>query len=167
MTDVASEAGVSVGVLYQRFKDKQAFFEVIVDTLAERIEREVNALFDDANNAWSLREIIEVVVASIIELVDRDVGFFMALITVGDDVPAAMNRIAETDRLRATRFLAYCRERELIDGRVDEEQIYFALATVIRMLLVTAKVDRDPIRLHGPDTLSELTTLLNGYLSPQ
>ena len=35
MADVAAEAGVSVGVLYQRFKDKRAFFEVIVDTLAE------------------------------------------------------------------------------------------------------------------------------------
>ena len=39
MADVAAEAGVSVGVLYQRFQDKRAFFEVIVETLAQRIEQ--------------------------------------------------------------------------------------------------------------------------------
>ena len=165
MTDVAAEAGVSVGVLYQRFKDKRAFFEVIVDTLAERLEEDVNTFFDSADEAWDLSELIERVVISLVEMVERDVGFFLALITVGNDVPGAMDRIAVTDRLRAKRLHALLIERGLVDQSMsNEDKTFFALATAIRMLLVTGTVDRNPIRLRTPGTVPELTSMLAGYL---
>ncbi len=167
MADVATEADVSVGVLYQRFKDKAAFFEVIVDTLAERLERDVNEFFEEADNAWDLHELIERVVATLVEIVERDVGFFLALITVGEEVPGVIGRIAATDRLRARKFHAFATEHSLIDRAIDEEKIYFALATAIRMLLVTATVDRDPIRLRDPATVTELAAMVTGYLQPR
>ncbi len=168
MADVASEAGVSVGVLYQRFNDKRAFFEVIVDTLAVRLERDVNAFFDEADEAWDLSEVVERVVATLAEMVGRDVGFFLALITVGEEVPDAIARIALVDRLRARRLHVLLTERGLIDRTdIDEENVFFALATAIRMLLVTATVDRDPIRLRSPQTLTELAAMLTGYLQPR
>jgi AcrR family transcriptional regulator len=148
MADVAAEAGVSVGVLYQRFKDKRGFFEVIVDTLAK-----------------DLHELIERVVATLVEVVERDVGFFLALITVGEEVPGVIGRIAATDRLRARRLHKLVTERGLVDGAlIDEDKVFFALATAIRMLLVTATVDREPIRLRAPETLTELAAMLTGYL---
>ena len=164
MTDVAAEAGVSVGVLYQRFKDKRAFFEVIVDTLAERLEQGVNDFFEAADDAWSLHELVARVIETLVEVVERDVGFFLALVTVGDDVPGAISRIAATDRLRARRFHAFAIRGGLIDRAVDEETVFFALATAIRMLLVTATVDRDPVRLRNPETRSQLAAMLTGYL---
>lgn len=168
MVDVAAEAGVSVGVLYQRFTDKRAFFEVIVDTLAERLERDVNEFFDEANEAWDLSELIERVVATLVEMVERDVGFFLALITVGEEVSGAIARIAAVDRHRARRLHGFAAGRGLIDrASTDEEKVFFALATAMRMLLVTATVDRDPIRLHGPSTLMELARMLTGYLQTQ
>ncbi len=168
MADVAAEAGVSVGVLYQRFKDKRAFFEVIVDTLAERLEKDVDAFFleaDKAGEAWDLPELIERVLVMLVELVEHDVGFYLALITVGEEVPGAISRIASVDRYRARRLHAFAAERELIDGAsIDEEKVFFALATAIRMLLVTATVDREPLRLRAPGTLIELASMLTGYL---
>ncbi len=168
MVDVAAEAGVSVGVLYQRFKDKRAFFEVIVDTLAETLEREVNEFFqqaEEADKAWDVHELIERVVATLVEMVGRDVGFFLALIAVGEEAPGAIDRIAQVDRLRARRLHAFVSEHGLIDQElIDEEKVFFALATAIRMLLVTATVDREPLRLRAPGTLIELASMLTGYL---
>ncbi len=168
MADVAAEAGVSVGVLYQRFADKRAFFEVIVDTLAEQLERGVNEFFleaEKADQAWDLPGLIERVVATLVEMIERDVGFFLALITVGEEVPAAIERIAVVDRLRAQRLHRFITESELIDRElIDEGKVFFALATAIRMLLVTATVDREPIRLRDPETVTELAAMLTGYL---
>lgn len=146
MVDVAAEASVSVGVLYQRFTDKRAFFEVIVDTLAERIERDVNDFFDEAETraenageAWDLSELIGRVVATLVEMVARDVGFYLALIAVGEEVPGAIGRIAAVDLHRAQRLHAFAAGRGLIDPTaIDEQKVFFALATAIRMLLVTA-----------------------------
>ena len=168
MAEVAAEAGVSVGVLYQRFNDKRAFFEVIVDTLAERLERDVNAFFEEADEAWDLHDLIERVVATLVEMVERDVGFFLALITVGDEVPGVIGRVAATDRLRARRLHTLVTERGLVDrALIDEDKVFFALATAMRMLLVSATVDRDPIRLRAPETLTELAAMLTGYLQPR
>ena len=86
---------------------------------------------------------------------------------VGDEVPGAIARIAETDHLRAQRLYAYASQQKLIDKAVDEDKVFFALATAIRMLLVTATVDRDPIRLHAPHTRDELSLILTGYLQPR
>ena len=165
MVDIAAEAGVSVGVLYQRFKNKRAFFEVIVDTLAEKLEGDVNGFFNNADEISDLGELMERVVVTLAEMVERDVGFFLALITVGDEVPGAINRIAVVDRLRAVKLHAYITEHALINpSEVDEEKVFFALATAIRMLLVTATVDREPIHLQAPGTLRELAVMLTGYL---
>ena len=174
MVDVAAEASVSVGVLYQRFTDKRAFFEVIVDTLAERIERDVNDFFDEAETraenageAWDLSELIGRVVATLVEMVARDVGFYLALIAVGEEVPSAIGRIAAVDHHRAQRLHAFACDRGLIDPTaIDEKKVFFALATAIRMLLVTATVDRAPIRLRAQETLAELSLMLVGYLQP-
>ena len=174
MVDVAAEASVSVGVLYQRFTDKRAFFEVIVDTLAERIERDVNDFFDEAERraenageAWDLSELIGRVVATLVEMVARDVGFYLALIAVGEEVPSAIGRIAAVDLHRAQRLHAFAAGRGLIDPTaIDEQKVFFALATAIRMLLVTATVDRAPIHLRAPETLAELSFMLVGYLQP-
>lgn len=181
MADVADEAGVSVGVLYQRFKDKRAFFEVIVDTLAERLEQDIYTFFqkaeeegkeeadeagyEAAHEAGDLSELIEGVVATLVEMIGRDVGFFLALITVGEEVPGAIGRIAAVDRLRARKLHTFITERGMVDrALIDEDKVFFALATAIRMLLVTAAVDRDPIRLRAPGTLTELALILTGYL---
>jgi len=156
MVDVAAEAGVSVGVLYQRFTDKRAFFEVIVDTLAVRIERDLNEFFQEAekeaDEAWDLSKLIERVVATLVEMVARDVGFYLVLITVGEEVPGAIGRIAAVDRHRAQRLHAFAAGRGLIDrAAIDEERVFFALATAIRMLLVTATVDRKALVLNLND----------------
>ncbi|MGI9328116.1 MAG: TetR/AcrR family transcriptional regulator, partial [Pseudomonadales bacterium] len=166
----AREAGVSVGVLYQRFKDKRGFFEIIVDALAEQLNSEIDEFFlaaEAAETAWDLPKLIERVVASLVAMVERDVGFFVALITIGDQVPGTLGKVAVVDRHRAQALHRYALANRLIDpAAVDEARIYFALATAIRMLLVTATVDREPIRLRDPSTLEGLAAMLTGYLQP-
>ena len=127
----------------------------------------MNKFFDEADEAWDLSELIERVVATLVEIVERDVGFFLALITVGEEVPGAINKIAAVDRHRARRLHSFAAGCGLIDrALIDEEKIYFALATALRMLLVTATVDREPIRLRAPETRAELAAMLTGYLQP-
>ena len=165
MTDIAAEAGVSVGVLYQRFNDKRGLFEVIVDNLAHRLRGELDTFFDEIDETWSLQELIERLVGNLIDGIDRDVGFFLALITVGEKIPGMVDRLAEIDHLRAQRLRTFLVERSLVDPvLVDKERVFFALATAIRMLLVTAKVDRDPIRLSDSRIRVELAAMLAGYL---
>jgi len=165
MTDIAAEAGVSVGVLYQRFDDKLGLFKVIVDTLAHRLRGELDTFFDEIDETWSLQELIERLVGNLIDGIDRDVGFFLALITVGEKIPGMVDRLAEIDHLRAQQLRTFLVERSLVDPvLVDKERVFFALATAIRMLLVTAKVDRDPIRLRDPRIRVELAAMLVGYL---
>ena len=78
-----------------------------------------------------------------------------------------VDRLAEIDHLRAQRLRAFLVERSLVDpALVDKQRVFFALATVIRMTLVTAKVDRDPIRLRDPRIRVELASMLAGYLQP-
>ena len=132
MADVAAEAGVSVGVLNQRFKDKRAFFEVIVDSLGERMERDVDAFFDDeeAAAAGELSALIERLVATLVEMIERDVGFFLALIAVGEEVPGAIGRIAAVDRHRAQRLHRLITKRGLVDrALIDEGKVFFGLAS--------------------------------------
>ena len=167
MTDIAAEAGVSVGVLYQRFNDKRGLFEVIVDTLAHRLKGELDTFFDEIDETWGLHELIERLVGNLIDGIERDVGFFLALITVGEKIPGMVDRLAEIDHLRAQRLRAFLVERSLVDpALVDKQRVFFALATAIRMTLVTAKVDRDPIRLRDPRIRVELASMLAGYLQP-
>ena len=165
MTDIAAEAGVSVGVLYQRFNDKRGLFEVIVETLSHRSKEELDTFFDEIDETWSLHELIERVVGNLIDGLERDVNFFLALITVGEKIPSVVDRLAEIDHLRAQRLSAFLAEHALVDpALIDKEKVFFALATAIRMLLVTAKVDRDPIRLRDPRIRVELAAMLVGYL---
>ena len=165
MTDIAAEAGVSVGVLYQRFDDKRGLFEVIVETLSHRLKEELDTFFDEIDETWSLHELIERLVGNLIDGIERDVNFFLALITVGESMPGMVNRLAEIDHLRAQRLSAFLAEHALVDpALIDKEKVFFALATAIRMLLVTAKVDRDPIRLRDPRIRVELAAMLVGYL---
>ena len=167
MTDIAAEAGVSVGVLYQRFDDKRGLFEVIVETLSHRLKEELDTFFDEIDETWSLHELIERLVGNLIDGIERDVNFFLALITVGESMPGMVNRLAEIDHLRAQRLSAFLVERSLVDpALVDKERVFFALATAIRMVLVTAKLDRDPIRLRDPRTRVELAAMLSAYLLP-
>ena len=64
---------------------------------------------------------------------------------VGEEVPGAIGRIAAVDLHRAQRLHAFAAGRGLIDPTaIDEQKVFFALATAIRMLLVTATVDRAP-----------------------
>ena len=165
MTDIAAEAGVSVGVLYQRFNDKRGLFEVIVETLSHRSKEELDTFFDEIDETWSLHELIERLVGNLIDGIERDVNFFLALITVGEKIPSVVDRLAEIDYLRAQRLSAFLAEHALVDpALIDKEKVFFALATAIRMLLVTAKVDRDPIRLRDPRIRVELAAMLVGYL---
>ena len=166
MADVAAEAGVSVGVLYQRFQDKRAFFEVIVETLAQRIEQEIDAFFQHADPTWDLTELVSRVVTELVTMIKRDVGFFLALIAVGDEVPNAIERIAAVDQRRAQKVHTFLLETKLVDrSQIDEEKVFFTLATAIRMLLVTATVDREPIRFQDPSIVAKLTVMLSGYLN--
>ncbi|MCR9278688.1 MAG: hypothetical protein NXH85_12010 [Pseudomonadaceae bacterium] len=115
--------------------------------------------------------LLERIVISLVRVMERDIGFLVALITVGDQVPDALDRIAAADQHRARRLYAFASSRGLIaPSVVDESHVYLGLATAIRMLLVTATVDRKPVQLGDAGTIEGLTVMLTAYLkqpSPQ
>jgi AcrR family transcriptional regulator len=165
MVDIALQAEVSVGVLYQRFRNKRALFDVAVQELAEQLEAEIDEFFDNVEPATTVQALMEELVATLVDLLDREAGFLRALITFGNIESKVLDRLAAVDRYRVQRLAKFLTTNGLLSpGEADEQRLYFALATAIRMLMVTATVDRAPIRLRSAATTRELAMMLVRYL---
>lgn len=80
MAQIARAAGCSVGVLYQRFKDKDALFDSVVQiALDEALERQRAALARGRYDGLPLEQAIAVCVADYLEFVRHHEGLVRAL----------------------------------------------------------------------------------------
>lgn len=80
MAQIARAAGCSVGVLYQRFKDKDALFDSVVQiALDEALERQRASLARERYDGRSLEETIALCVADYLEFVRQHEGLVRAL----------------------------------------------------------------------------------------
>jgi AcrR family transcriptional regulator len=91
LSDIADEAGCSVGAVYFRFTDKSALFSAIAEQFIEDARGSLSLLLDDmaADRETLLRAFVTVTAANF----KKHRGLFRAIVERGIDQPAAMQTI--------------------------------------------------------------------------
>src|ERR1700744_2900451 len=90
LADIAAEAGVSVGAVYFRFKDKDALFLAIAETFTEQTRARLNEFVLIGQNV-STEEIIRTFVLRTATNMRTHRGLFRAIIERGLDHPSVMD----------------------------------------------------------------------------
>ncbi|MGN6517211.1 MAG: TetR/AcrR family transcriptional regulator [Rhizomicrobium sp.] len=90
ISDIAAEAGCSVGAVYFRFKDKDALFFAIAESFIEDARGRLSNLFEPSAEP---EQIIRAFVISSAENFRKHRGLFRAIVERGFDHPLAMKTI--------------------------------------------------------------------------
>lgn len=165
VADIAKDAGISVGVFYQRFKDKRGLFDALEADFMGRGRDNWDRFFETADPDWSAREFLERLVAGLARIIQRNMGFFRALVTLGHHDKSVVHPAVELDMYGAQRLEAYLIERKLVrKNKLRKHQVYFAIAAVMKTLLVMSANDVGPFRASDRKTAEEMAELMAGYL---
>ena len=166
VVDIVRDAGISVGVFYQRFKDKRGFFDALEKEFVEQGKANWDRFIENADPNWSARELLERLMRNLGRVIDGNMGFFRALITLGHHDKSVAEPGVELDRYGATRLQEYLVARRILDPKcLEKDDVYFALATVVKSLIVTAAMNAGPYRATDPRTARKLARMLARYLS--
>src|SRR5690348_13014867 len=90
ISDIAAEAGCSVGAVYFRFKDKDALFFAIAEEFIEESRAGLENIFEPKSNR---EEIIRNFVTRSAENFRKHRGLYRAIVERGFDHPLAMKAI--------------------------------------------------------------------------
>jgi AcrR family transcriptional regulator len=165
VADIASEAGISVGVFYQRFKDKRGFFDALEEEFLRQGREGWDLFFERADPAWSARELLENLMTALGRTISRNMGFFRALITLGHHDKSVVHPAVELDLYGAAKLEACLVERKLVVAKkLRPNQVYFALASAMKTLLVMAANEVGPYRATDRATAEELARMFAGYV---
>lgn len=165
VVDLANDAGISVGVFYQRFKDKRGFFDALEADFISRGYKNWDRFFERTDPNWSVRELFEALVGGLARQIRNNVGFFRALVTLGHHDKNVVHPAVELDLYGAQKLESYLIERKFIRRqKLRENQVYFAITTVMKTLLVMALNDVGPFRATDSRTAEEMARLLGAYL---
>lgn len=90
LADIAAEAGVSVGAVYFRFKDKDALFQAIAETFTEETRARLDQFVLTSRSA-STEEVVRTFVLRTAVNMRTHRGLFRAIIEHGFDHPSVMD----------------------------------------------------------------------------
>lgn len=160
LSDIAQEAGCSVGAVYFRFKDKDALFFAIAESFIGDARAGLCSLLNGVNfdNAQA---IIRTFVAATASNFRNHKGLFRAIVERGIDHPAAMNTIfAFRDEFSAALEKLLKRQGArftTLQVRVMTQMIYgFLLAGILNK--------RAPTRINDARAIAELANACVAYL---
>lgn len=165
VADIAAANGHSVGSFYTRFRDKDAYFEALQETVAAEFRRGVEAFFVAPQRG---RESATQLLASYIRLVlgayRANRGLFAAAIKYATAHPAAWRPLVQLrERAEALLREALC-ERRPAQRRFLADRVAFA-GQMLNGTLLNAILNRPgPIQLDQPAMQRELITALTAYL---
>ena len=162
LTDIAAEAGYSVGTVYFRFKDKDALFFAI----AENFVADARAKLADVltgNAKGSQREIVERYVRAAAAVMRQHKGLFRAVVERGMEHPQALRVLFILREELASALEKALREtgkqpRKLpLIVRVMTQMVYgFLIAGVIN--------PHAPTRIEQRHTIDELVAAMQAYM---
>ena len=165
MGDIADEAGVSVGVLYQRFKDKRALFDAIETEELVRARKKWALFFQRADPDWTIYELMESLFAGIAQTHRKELGFFQTYITLGFHDKSVVEPGIAIDVSNAEDLEAYLIEHQLVaEKKLRKNQIYFALTTVNKTLLSLASTGGGPYKATDRQAAKEFALMFCRYL---
>jgi AcrR family transcriptional regulator len=158
---IADKAGVSVGSLYQYFKNKESIFEAILLRMTENnlaiFEQSLNALGSEIG----IRTIVGLVVRGHFENIQKMGKLTSVLFEYAPQVLSA-NHFKKADE-RIVRFLIEKTEIYNIELRpVNREQAFFVCSQAVRGVIFMSFLQK-PEKEHGP-IMNELIDMLSTYL---
>jgi AcrR family transcriptional regulator len=158
ISDIAEEAGVSVGAVYFRFKDKDALFFAIAESFIESARGGLATLISGAE-AMEPEKTIRMFVTATAENFRRHKGMFRAIVERGLDHPLAMQTIFSFREELADSFEWALRgnKRAGLAVRVMTQMVYgFLLAGVLNK--------HAPTRITDSEAIAELANACIAYL---
>ncbi len=165
IVDIAKDAGISVGVFYQRFKDKRGFFNALEARFVERGKENWDRFCNESDPEWSARDLLTQMVRNLGNVIGHNEGFFRALVTLGHQDKSVFPPGVAMDRHGADRVADVLLARGFIDPRdMDREQVYFAVASVSKVLVLMTLIDTNAHRATDEFTVEQLTIMLARYL---
>jgi AcrR family transcriptional regulator len=158
ISDIAEEAGVSVGAVYFRFKDKDALFFAIAESFIEDARGNLAKLFSGAET-MEVETIIRIFVTATAENFRRHKGLFRAIVERGLDHPLAMKTIFSFREELADSFEWALRGngRASLPVRVMTQIVYgFLIAGVLN--------DKAPTKITDAEAIAELANACVAYM---
>jgi AcrR family transcriptional regulator len=158
ISDIAEEAGCSVGAVYFRFKDKNALFSAIAESFIEDARKGLSALL---SGAQTLRadQIMRVFITGAAQNFRRHKGLFRAIVERGLDHPHAMKTIfgfREELTLALVKALKGTHATNL-QVRVMTQMVYgFLIAGVLN--------EQAPTKITDAKAIAELVNACVAYL---
>jgi AcrR family transcriptional regulator len=147
---VASEAGVSRGLLHYYFGTKE---RLLVEVVRRDAEIRVNRLDEPLANAKTVDDVLEVLVSSLTDMVDNDPGFFLLLFELfsagrrNPDIQRELGQLFGRTRTHVAEILKAKEREDVLDLRYDAEAVtsyLFALADGFALQALS-----DPERDHA------------------
>ena len=158
ISDIAEEAGVSVGAVYFRFKDKDALFSAIAEAFIEQARAGLGALLAGTENA-DRETVIRMFVAATARNFQTHRGLFRAIIERGFDHPPAMQTI-----FRFREELADALERTLYRKTNASLPIRVMTQMVYGFLFTGIMNRRAPTKITDARAIAELAKACAAYL---
>jgi AcrR family transcriptional regulator len=163
VADIADAAGISVGVFYQRFRDKRALFAALEDEFVGRSADRIAAFFAAADPSWSAIQLFERLLGRIARVMRQHVGFFRGLVTLAHRDRDVLAPGLALDRHNAVLLHRFLDEQRLIPRTITEQDVLFGLASVSNVMLVHTLLRRDASAVDRRLT-RELARMLARYL---
>ena len=159
LSDIAEEAGCSVGAVYFRFKDKDALFFAIAEAFAEEARLGLARRLARAAGA-DARETIRRFVADVARTMTEHRGLFRAIVERGFDRPLATETVFKL-RDELAHGLEIALRGEAPNGpslpvRVMTQMVYGFLLAAVLNKRASAQAD--------PETIAELAKAASAYL---
>jgi AcrR family transcriptional regulator len=160
LSDIAQEAGCSVGTVYFRFKDKDALFFAIAESFIGDARAGLTSLLNGVTFD-NTQEIIRTFVAATAGNFRKHKGLFRAIVERGIDHPAAMNTIfAFRDEFAAA--LEKLLKRQ--GARVTALQVRVMTQMIYGFLLAGILNKQAPTQINDARAIAELANACVAYL---
>lgn len=165
IADLTAACQASVGSFYGRFRDKEAFFAVLQDQIAQ----EWLGLADDAlsspSAAASPAATVRAFAQVVLRMFRRDAGFFRAALRHASTHPDTWTPIKQAGRELAARFEAALDAHEARPASTDHRRrVRFAVQVAYGTCINAVLNDPGPLKLADSRLDRELARLICLYL---
>ncbi|HEX2783417.1 MAG TPA: TetR/AcrR family transcriptional regulator [Ilumatobacteraceae bacterium] len=166
ISDVAELGGCSVGVFYQRFADKDAFFAAVRSRWIEQARAALEQSLEAIPGSPTAPQLVRLIVHAALSLFREHLGLIRAFLIYESDHPESSAPMLELAHSIADRQTERWLEHGLVEGHPEPAlAVRFALE-VLRATLVylVLRSDEAPLSLDDERLPRELERMLGAYL---
>lgn len=167
VADIAAAAGLSVGVFYQRFRDKQAFFFALQSEFVKRATHYMAAMLAQSPSHLQGADMLERLFANRLRMIQQNVGFFRGLVALSHVEPKLRPPALALDSASSALLFAHLQAREMLPPGIDSARVHFGVAAVTRVMVFTALVTDHATNLAETPLPRQLAEMLAGYIGLQ